>query len=95
MEKSNIKRQALSEVPRLTLRDMIAPLFRHRLVVLLTFCSVFVAAVFVAWGWASHYYVASMQVVVDRERLDPAVTPPADCRCPGKQQGSYDGRCVL
>jgi uncharacterized protein involved in exopolysaccharide biosynthesis len=75
MEKSAIKRQALYDVPRLTLRDMLRPLFRHRLVLILTFCLVFLAFVYVARSWAARYYVASMQVVVDRERLDPAVTP--------------------
>lgn len=62
------------EVPRLTLRDMFGPLFRHRSVGLLTFCVVFLASIFLAWGWAARYYVASMQVVVDRARLDPAMT---------------------
>ena len=75
MEKPAIKRQAPYDVPRLTLRDMLGPLFRHRLVVSLTFCSIFLASVLVAWRWASRYYVASMQVVVDGERLDPAMTP--------------------
>lgn len=75
MDKTNIKRQGPSEAPRLTLRDMLGPLFRHRLAVVMTFGSVFVVSVFVAWQWAAHYYEASMQVVVDKERLDPAITP--------------------
>ena len=74
IEKNGFKRQALYDVPRLTLRDMVGPLFRHRFVVILTFCFVFLASIYVAWSWAARYYVASMQVIVDRERLDPAVT---------------------
>jgi uncharacterized protein involved in exopolysaccharide biosynthesis len=42
---------------------------------LVTFCAVFLASVFLAWHWVARYYEASMQVVVGRERLDPAVTP--------------------
>jgi uncharacterized protein involved in exopolysaccharide biosynthesis len=72
---SAVKKSARDEVSSLTLRDMLRPLFRHRLVMLLTFCSVFLASIFVAWDWVARYYEASMQVVVGRERLDPAVTP--------------------
>jgi uncharacterized protein involved in exopolysaccharide biosynthesis len=75
MEKtSGVKKLARYEVPSLTLRDMLRPLFRHRLVVSVTFCSVFLVSIFVAWFWASHYWIASMQVVVGRDRVDPAVT---------------------
>jgi len=72
---SGVKNSARYEVPSLTLRDMLRPLFRHRLVMLLTFCSVFLASIFVAWKWAAHYYEASMQVVVGTERRNPSVTP--------------------
>lgn len=76
MEKtSSIKKTARYEVASLTLRDMLRPLFRHRLVMLATFCAVLLASIFVAWHWAAHYYEASMQVVVGRERLDATVTP--------------------
>jgi len=34
----------------------------------------FAVALFVAWGWANHYYVATMQVIVARERSNPTVT---------------------
>src|SRR5579862_7949053 len=72
---SGVKKLARYEVPSLTLRDMLRPLFRHRLVMLLTFCSVFLASIFVAWIWATGYYEASMQVLVSKGRLDPAMTP--------------------
>jgi len=75
MEKTNNKRPVVYDVPRLTLRDMLGPLFRHPWAVALTFSSVFLVSTFVAWTWASHYYVATMQVLVGRERIDLAVTP--------------------
>lgn len=58
----------------LTLRDMAAPLFRQRRVVIITFCSLFVATLLVTFVWAARYYVATMQVVVEADRSDPAVT---------------------
>jgi polysaccharide biosynthesis transport protein len=75
MVTTGLKKSARYDIPRLTLRDMLGPLFRHRLAALATFCLVFLSCVLVAWLWASHYYVATMQVVVGRERLDAAVTP--------------------
>jgi uncharacterized protein involved in exopolysaccharide biosynthesis len=75
MEKTNIKKLTGYDTPRLTLRDMLSPLFRHRLAVTMTFSSIFLVSILVAWVWANHYYVATMQVLVGRERLDTAVTP--------------------
>jgi uncharacterized protein involved in exopolysaccharide biosynthesis len=74
MENRNIKKLNGYDIPRLTLRDMLGPPFRHRLAVALTFSSIFLISILVAWVWANHYYVATMQVVVGRERLDPSVT---------------------
>jgi uncharacterized protein involved in exopolysaccharide biosynthesis len=62
------------EFPQLTLRDMLAPLFRHRRLVLSTFCVLFLASILFAWLWASRYYVAKMQVVVEQDRSDPSIT---------------------
>ena len=39
-----------------------------------TFCGVFLFSVLIAWRWASHYYVAHMQVIVEQNRNDPAIT---------------------
>src|SRR5215471_951484 len=75
MQNTNLRKSAGSDTQQLTVRDMLRPLFRHRLVVAGTFLSILLISVLVAWGWTSRYYVASMQVVVGRERLDPAVTP--------------------
>jgi len=62
-------------LPELTLRDIVAPLFRHKRLVICVFVGTLAASALVAWGWAAHYYVASMQVVVDQSRTDPAITP--------------------
>lgn len=74
MEKLNTKRQVPGELPRLTARDMLRPLFRHRRIVLVTFSGIFALSILVAVFWASRYYTASMQVVVGRERLEPTLT---------------------
>jgi uncharacterized protein involved in exopolysaccharide biosynthesis len=73
MDKTRNKRASAYD-GELTMRDMLGPLFRHRVAVCVTFLTIFVGALFVAWGWANRYYVATMQVVVDRGRVDPAVT---------------------
>jgi uncharacterized protein involved in exopolysaccharide biosynthesis len=75
MENANSRKSSGYEIPRLTLRDMLRPLFRHRLAVTLTFATILLGSILVALFWANHYWVATMQVVVGRERLEPAVTP--------------------
>jgi uncharacterized protein involved in exopolysaccharide biosynthesis len=64
----------VKEPAALTLRDMMAPIFRHRKVVIVSFLSIFVCASLVAWLWAAKYYRASMQIVVEQDRTDPAIT---------------------
>src|SRR5215472_1849270 len=75
MQNTNLRKPAGYDIPRLTVRDMLRPLFRHRLVVTFTFSTVFLISILVAFVWGKHYWVATMQVVVGRERLEPAVTP--------------------
>jgi uncharacterized protein involved in exopolysaccharide biosynthesis len=58
-----------------TLRDVLAPLFRRRRLVILSFCGVFLGAVLVASLWAASYYEASMQILVQEHRSDPTITP--------------------
>jgi uncharacterized protein involved in exopolysaccharide biosynthesis len=74
MENMGPKKPGHYEIRALTLRDMIGPLFRNWRAVILTFCVILGIAIAVAWRWADNYYVASMQVVVSRERSDPTVT---------------------
>jgi uncharacterized protein involved in exopolysaccharide biosynthesis len=71
---STMKKAAAVEIRQLTMRDMLAPLFRKKLVVLATFVAILALASLVAWSGTS-YYVSTMQVVVDRERSEPTVTP--------------------
>jgi len=74
MTTSNRRDRSGQEMPEVTLRDMLSPIFRHRRVVIISFCCVFAVAILVAWGWAARYYVSTMQVVVEQDRSDPAIT---------------------
>ena len=55
-------------------RDLLMPILRHKRLVMGVFSALFLLAVFVAWFWASRYYVSEMQVVVAQVRTDPAIT---------------------
>jgi uncharacterized protein involved in exopolysaccharide biosynthesis len=61
--------------PRWTLRDLLTPVFRHKGLVSAVFITIFLLSVLVAWKVAAKYYVASMQIVVQQHRSDPAITP--------------------
>ena len=87
MDNAISKKPVVYDLRSLTLRDMIGPLFRNWRVVLVVFSTLFAAAILVAWGWAKHYYVSTMQVVVARERADPAVT--------GQQNGAADNTTAV
>jgi uncharacterized protein involved in exopolysaccharide biosynthesis len=58
----------------LSLRDALAPIFRHKRLVLGVFAGIFICAVLVAWFWVSEYYVAKMQVIVEQTRSDPTIS---------------------
>jgi uncharacterized protein involved in exopolysaccharide biosynthesis len=74
MSKPTFK-QSLEQAPiKLTLRDMLIPMFRHQRLMVATFSIIFVGSILVAWLWASRYYSANMQVVVEQDRSDPAVS---------------------
>ncbi len=74
MNRSDRRDGSAQEMPEVTLRDILSPVFRHRRAVIISFCCVFVAATLVAWVWAARYYVSTMQVVVEQDRSDPAIT---------------------
>jgi uncharacterized protein involved in exopolysaccharide biosynthesis len=74
MNQSKSKNILEEGLPEFTLRDVFAPLFRHKRLVICVFLGGLAFSALVAWGWAARYYVASMQVVVDQSRSDPAVT---------------------
>jgi uncharacterized protein involved in exopolysaccharide biosynthesis len=56
-----------------TLRDILTPLFRRRRLLVLTFCGVLLGAVIAALFLSSRYE-ARMEVLVNRDRMDPVVT---------------------
>jgi uncharacterized protein involved in exopolysaccharide biosynthesis len=60
----------------ITLRDIVAPWFRHKRLLAVSFCIVALASVLAAFT-ISDTYEAHMQVFVNRERVDPAVTSEA------------------
>src|SRR5215475_3759758 len=57
-----------------TLRDLLAPLFRRKRIVLLTFCGVLLGSAVGAF-LVSAQHQASMEILVHQERLEPLVTP--------------------
>jgi uncharacterized protein involved in exopolysaccharide biosynthesis len=60
-----------------TLRDIATPLFRHRKLVVLTFCGLMLATI----SWIillPKNYEAKMEILVKRERVDVAVSPGRD-----------------
>ena len=58
----------------LSLRDALAPVFRHKRVVIAVFTAIFLCTVLVAWFWVSRYYVAKMQLIVEQTRSDPTIS---------------------
>jgi uncharacterized protein involved in exopolysaccharide biosynthesis len=73
-QKTNSKKNMEEGLPEFTLRDILSPLFRHKRLVIAVFSSIFVVSVLFAWRWAAHYYVTNIQVVVQQDRSDPAIT---------------------
>ena len=60
-----------------TLRDILTPLFRHRMLVLLTFLTLVLATI-IGIVMLPKDYEAEMKILVKRERVDAAVTPGRD-----------------
>ncbi len=72
MERSPIF--APDPMTRMTLRDVLTPLFRRRRLVVLTFSGILLGTLLFAVLWAGRYYEAKMQVLVEQNRSDPAIT---------------------
>ncbi|MFZ0911520.1 MAG: Wzz/FepE/Etk N-terminal domain-containing protein [Candidatus Acidiferrales bacterium] len=66
----NTSGKATSET---TMRDILAPLFRHRRLLVLSFSGILLGAIIAAF-FLSNRYEASMEVLVNRDRMDPVVT---------------------
>jgi uncharacterized protein involved in exopolysaccharide biosynthesis len=90
MSTSNSKRSFDDALPIPTLRDILSPVFRHRRLVLGSFCALLACTILFAWRWASHYYVARMQVVVEPTRSDPAITSAQNTSVPSSKSISID-----
>jgi len=60
----------------ITLRDLLAPLFRRKRLLLIVFSFIFLSSVLAAFV-LSRQYAAHMDILVNRERLDPMVTTEA------------------
>jgi uncharacterized protein involved in exopolysaccharide biosynthesis len=64
-----------------TLRDLLLPLFRRKRVVVLSFCGTLLGAILAA-VLVSHQYKATMEILVNQKRLDPAVSPESTMQTP-------------
>jgi uncharacterized protein involved in exopolysaccharide biosynthesis len=75
MNKMNSRNQHADEgFPDLSLREILTPVFRHKRLVITVFFSVMILVILAAWFWASNYYISTMQVLVQEDRSDPAIT---------------------
>ena len=90
MSTPNSKKSFDDALPIPTLRDILSPVFRHRRLVLGSFCALLACTILFAWRWASHYYVARMQVVVEPTRSDPAITSAQNTSVPSSKSISTD-----
>ncbi|MGH9683095.1 MAG: GumC family protein [Candidatus Acidiferrales bacterium] len=73
MTQGNTQNQWGEAPKETTLRDVLAPLFRRRRLVAISFVGILVGTI-VAAIVLSGRYESTMQILVDRERLDPVVT---------------------
>lgn len=64
---------------RFTIRDLIAVAFRHRMLVIGSFCAIFLGGILAALLQPS-VYESGMKVLVKRERVDPVVTAEASAQ---------------
>jgi uncharacterized protein involved in exopolysaccharide biosynthesis len=74
MDKASFSHKSTKATANLTLRDILKPLFRYRRIAIIAFGSVFVCTTLVAWVWAANYYKSTMQVLVEEDRSDPAIS---------------------
>src|SRR5208283_153963 len=61
------------ELSSVTLRDVVAPVFRHRRLVAVSFLGIFLASIVAAF-FLPKQYQAEMKILVKRERVDPVLT---------------------
>lgn len=73
MQETILQLDERNEIPRVSLRDGVAPVFRHRRLVALSFLGIFLGAI-VATLVLPKQYQAEMKILVKRERVDPTLT---------------------
>lgn len=71
---TNFKSRLNDLLPAWTVRDVLTPLFRHKAAVFSVFIVVFGLSIYFVWAVVAHYYVASMQIVVQQHRTDPSIS---------------------
>lgn len=81
MIQSNPTRLLEGATTEATLRDLVSPLFRHRRLATMCFIAGLVCSVAAA-TLLSHKYESRMEVLVNRERLDPVVTTESTTQVP-------------
>jgi uncharacterized protein involved in exopolysaccharide biosynthesis len=69
----------------LNIRDVLAPMFRRKRLMCLVFCATLLAAVFIAIG-ASSLHEARMEILVNRQTLDPMVISEPTHQTPSSPQ---------
>jgi uncharacterized protein involved in exopolysaccharide biosynthesis len=77
-------------MPPVTLRDILMPLFRRQRLMMFVFCGILLCGILVAWFWAARYYEASMQIVVEQDRSDPAITAGQSAAVPTTKSVALD-----
>lgn len=73
MSEQNYRNASGKAAQEATLRDIVMPLFRRRRLLILTFCGMLLGAI-VAAIFLSSRYEAQMDILVNRDRMDPMVT---------------------
>lgn len=74
MNKANPQKRMDEGLPEFTLRDVLSPLFRQKQLILTTFGCVFLLSILFTWLWVANFYSTTVQIVVQQDRSDPAVT---------------------
>jgi len=73
MSEQDYRNTSENRTQEISLRDILTPLFRRRRMLILAFCGVFLGAIG-ATVYLSTRYEARMEILVNRDRMDPVVT---------------------
>src|SRR5271156_5015997 len=73
MSEQDYRNTSENRTQEISLRDILTPLFRRRRLLILAFCGVFLGAIG-ATVYLSTRYEARMEILVNRDRMDPVVT---------------------